>query len=146
LENLDTVREYERLQANKHGDKRKERCKEYYSANREKRLQQERERYALKSEQIKERAQQYRLANRDKVYAWNGTRRAQLRNAVPVWADLLEIERVYKAARRVSAETGIKHHVDHVVPLCGENVCGLHVAHNLRVVTAEENLAKSNRV
>lgn len=41
--------------------------------------------------------------------------------------------------------TGIVHHVDHVIPLQGRTVSGLHVAGNLRVITASENVKKHNR-
>jgi 5-methylcytosine-specific restriction endonuclease McrA len=48
-------------------------------------------------------------------------------------------------ARRLSAETGIRHSVDHIIPLCGRTVTGLHVETNLRIITLEQNIRKGNR-
>jgi hypothetical protein len=46
---------------------------------------------------------------------------------------------------RLTRETGIQHHVDHVIPLKGRLVSGLHVVENLRVIPGKENLAKNSK-
>lgn len=58
--------------------------------------------------------------------------------------DRFEVENVYAESLRRTGETGIQHHVDHVVPLVHPLVCGLHVAHNLQVLTAADNCRKGN--
>ena len=53
---------------------------------------------------------------------------------------------LYVQARRLTKITGERYVVDHIVPLRGDEVCGLHVPWNLRVITQEENLKKSNKL
>lgn len=50
------------------------------------------------------------------------------------------------SAKRLSRETGIPHHVDHIVPLQGDHVSGLHVESNLQVIPATDNIRKRNKV
>lgn len=84
-------------------------------------------------------------ANPHVIAAKSQRRNAIKANACPVWSDSKRINRVYYIARRVSEITGVEHQVDHVIPLRGKYVSGLHVPENLRVVTAEYNLLKSNK-
>lgn len=66
-------------------------------------------------------------------------------NRMPAWANEGQINDIYLQSLRVSFETGVEHHVDHIIPLNGKNVCGLHVSENLRVITWRENVSKGNR-
>lgn len=67
-------------------------------------------------------------------------------NATPKWADMNKIREIYREAGRLTRVTGREFHVDHIIPLRGENVCGLHVENNLRIVLASWNLKKGNRI
>ena len=60
----------------------------------------------------------------------------------PVWADMKAIKAVYNKSR----ELGSGFTVDHVIPLNGETVSGLHVPENLAIIRAEENFSKQNRI
>ena len=82
--------------------------------------------------------------NKAKVNAIASMRRASILNATPCWADRHEILKFYQDASRLTDETGIAHHVDHIVPLRGKTVCGLHVSCNLQVITARSNESKGN--
>ena len=65
-------------------------------------------------------------------------RRADKLNATPKWTNLKKIKEIYKNCPR-------GYHVDHIVPLQGENVSGLHVENNLQYLTAKQNIAKGNK-
>lgn len=71
--------------------------------------------------------------------------RASNLQRTPAWADREAIAEVYRRAKSMTLTTGIPHHVDHIIPLRGQTVSGLHVAGNLQILTAAENLTKSNR-
>lgn len=86
--------------------------------------------------------------NRDKKCAKEAKRRASKLTATPSWlsdAQIAKIKRIYKISSFMSSETGVQYHVDHIVPLKGKNVCGLHVPWNLQVIPAKDNLKKGNR-
>jgi 5-methylcytosine-specific restriction endonuclease McrA len=59
---------------------------------------------------------------------------------------LRAVVQIYAEARRLTDATGIMHHVDHIIPLHGRLVSGLHVENNLQILTAHDNLRKGNRV
>lgn len=87
----------------------------------------------------------WRQNNLDRGAASAAKRRAAKLQATPPWADLDAIAAFYAVARRLTDETGIAHHVDHIVPLQHPLICGLHVENNLQILTTDDNIAKSNR-
>ena len=70
---------------------------------------------------------------------------ARRRTAVVEWADRNAISEIYRRAAQMTRETGVEHEVDHIVPIKGRNVCGLHCEANLQILTALENRRKHNR-
>jgi hypothetical protein len=76
-----------------------------------------------------------------------GSRRYHvMKLAKPVWADQTAIDEIYAERDRLNADVASDpFQVDHIYPILGKDVCGLHVAENLRIIRASENLFKSNR-
>lgn len=120
-----------------------------YAEKRESIVEQRRRYYESNPEAIK-RIREYSKAhyrqNKPMYFAKGAKRRAARLRATPLWADTKAIEAFYVEAARKTAETGIKHVVDHIIPLQGRTVSGLHVENNLRVITEIENLQKSNKL
>lgn len=107
-------------------------------------------------------SREYYKKNRDKLLArqkkWRATERGKaierekrakrrvLENQrTPSWADPDAIRCLYQEALRKTLETGIVHHVDHIIPIKGKLVSGLHIETNLQVIPAEDNIKKSNK-
>jgi len=100
----------------------------------------------VKAYQRKYKARRRRIRRESgKGNAEAALRRAAVLNATPAWADIKAIEAIYKESKRITRTTGIQYHVDHIIPLVSDVVCGLHVAENLQIVTAAHNLKKSNK-
>jgi hypothetical protein len=83
--------------------------------------------------------------NPDKVYTYNSNRRALKISATPGWYDEAKVEEIFAECIKISKESGIKHNVDHIVPLNSPYVCGLHWHGNLQILTQVENFSKLNR-
>lgn len=123
----------------------KEWKKEHYRKNKEKIIKQASDRYKTKKKEISEYNREYRKNNRGRINANTARRSAQKRSATPPWLTenhWKEIEAFYVRAAQLTLETNIKHEVDHMVPLMGRNVRGLHVPWNLQVLTKYENRKK----
>lgn len=87
----------------------------------------------------------WRQRNPERVREYGAKQKVLRAKAKCAWADADKIRTFYAKAIRLTAETGIAYHVDHVVPLRGKTVCGLHNEFNLQVLTASENCAKQNK-
>jgi 5-methylcytosine-specific restriction endonuclease McrA len=91
---------------------------------------------------------EYKDRNVDVVRADTSVRKRRHREATPRWltpSERLQMRELYVQARKMTELTRERYVVDHIVPLRGESVCGLHVPWNLQVITQEENLKKYNK-
>ena len=87
--------------------------------------------------------------NPELVKADNKHRRNKHRLATPNWLTQehkAQIKQKYIEAMAITRGTGVAHVVDHIVPLRGELVSGLHVPWNLAVITSKANSKKSNKI
>lgn len=140
------VREYQRIRRDAKRPMITEKYAEYYQKNKEKQSAYYEEQYQdpEKRKARCERSRQWRKDNPEKLLAQIAYRRAKKLKATPAWADKAAILAIYKECVRITTETGIAHQVDHIIPLNGTLVSGLHVESNLQIITAEENNKKNN--
>lgn len=97
----------------------------------------------------KKTSKEWKKNNRSSVNASNAKRKASKLKATPPWLskeDKKTIAAIYKMSTRLSSCLGIEHHVDHIVPLKGDSVCGLHVPWNLQAIPATINIRKNNKL
>lgn len=124
--------------------------KNHYGANRERLLLAQQVRDTERHEEKLKYGKQWRDRNKEYtaeyrkqnagLFAFHAAlRRKRVVLATPKWVDLDKIKELYLAAAKA------KMHVDHIVPLAGKTVCGLHVPWNLQLLTEEENRKKKNK-
>ena len=106
--------------------------------NREKIMEANRKWQDANKEKYLNSIRNWNIANPGIVLSYKAARRARKIKATPIWADHNLIKDIYAEA----VYQGM--HVDHAIPLKHKLVCGLHVEHNLQLLTASENLKKHN--
>jgi len=120
-------------------DRSRERGREYAATHKQEAIERNRAWREANPDYVR---RHYKTRNKEALTAGRAKYRAARRNAVPPWLTdehKEQIKEIYKLRRTLSESTGVEHQVDHIVPLQGGTVCGLHVPWNLRVITAEEN-------
>lgn len=95
------------------------------------------------------RHKEYYQENIDKFRAADVRRRTGVKKAIPAWyseLDELVLQEMHDLAKLRKDALGIQYHIDHIIPLKNDLVCGLHWHKNWQLITAEENLSKSNKL
>jgi hypothetical protein len=127
-------------------EKGQENKRRYYEANKEQVMARA---AARPAEEKRRHKKKYHDENPEQRKATTSIRRRRFRNATPSWLTKEQknaMKQLYIEAQRLTKITGERYVVDHIVPLINEEVCGLHVPWNLRVITQDENLVKSNKL
>lgn len=99
--------------------------------------------------EVRQYKTKYKEQNPELYKALVSVRKRRHRDATPPWItkeQKLAMRKLYLQAMTMTKITGERYVVDHIIPLISDEVCGLHVPWNLRVITQEENLKKSNKI
>jgi hypothetical protein len=152
IDNKGRLNEAKREWCKANSDKVKASAKKSYFANRERRLHVAKVYASGHKEDKRDYDRQYRENNQGKRLAWSRRRELSKTSRAPTWLtdnDLQYMADLYtncREAEEVFGDVGldIKFHVDHIYPLQGDLVSGLHTPLNLQILSANENIVKSN--
>lgn len=128
----------------RHVGKHHVRMNQYYADHKNDMNNTNRQWYANNPSAVKRFNQAGYIKDPERYIRQTHKRRMRLEQATPLWVEHAEIKSLYRQCAEISKATGIKHHVDHIVPIENALVCGLNCLANLRITTATENLKKKN--
>jgi hypothetical protein len=125
----------------------KEQKQKYRDANKSRAKDYNKTYYQSNKDQILNNVKSWQTTNTGKVSSYKAKNKISRKKG---YVDLTEeqakaVADMYWLAKDLELVTGEKYHVDHIVPLCGKDVSGLHVPWNLQVLPADVNIRKSNK-
>ena len=129
-------------------EKLKQQAKEYNEKNCEKITEQKQKYYLRIKEKRAVYAKEYGKNNSHIINKASAKRKASKLDRTPSWLtddDLWIINEIYDLAAKRTKMHGFKWHVDHIIPLQGKLVSGLHVPANMQVISATDNHRKNNK-
>ena len=144
----DCKREYNKKYCEDNSEKETIRWKKWAQVNRDKKNIRSKQWAHANPTKVVESSKKWKKNNPAKANAHNAKRRAAKLQRTPTWltkAALQRIEKKYEMATLMSGFLGVELHVDHIIPLQGDLVSGLHVPENLQMIFAEDNLSKNNK-
>lgn len=120
----------------------------YHKKNREQRASYDKEHYANNKDVLQAKMKNYYDTHTVDYSIRAGIRHKSKLQRIPGWlteADFKYMKSLYVSSALITKLTGIAHHVDHIIPLRGALISGLHCPSNLQIIPAKENLSKGNK-
>lgn len=143
--NREKIRRQQAEYRERHRDRIRASHRQWVQDNQEKNAEHKHKWYVENKESVNSSATAYWKARPGAKAAHCAKRRAAKLNRTPPWANLRKIAAVYELVNWASKFTDEPLTVDHIIPLQGRKVSGLHVHENLQALTLSENSAKGNK-
>lgn len=148
--NKDRIKESNAKYYKQNKDKVRAQALEWHNNNKERSKARQAEYYKANSDSLKLQAAEYRRSHPEARKAMHAQQRVAKLQRTPAWADQKAVNQVYYDCEEINlaaATAGCSEFfvVDHIIPLQGKLVSGLHISSNLQIITANANAEKSNK-